>query len=63
MGSITIEFWQFLRHRKKSWLAPIPLVLLLMSLLIIFTEGSVIAPFVYTLLEVLPQRGLVRLLG
>ncbi len=49
MGSIVIELWQFLRHRKKWWLAPILLVLLLMSLLIILTEGSAIAPFIYTL--------------
>ncbi|PIQ98213.1 MAG: hypothetical protein COV67_00090 [Nitrospinae bacterium CG11_big_fil_rev_8_21_14_0_20_56_8] len=43
------EFWDFLKHRKKWWLAPILFVLLAMSLLIILTEGSAVAPFIYTL--------------
>ena len=47
--SIFAEFWDFLKVRKKWWLGPIVLVLLLMSLLIIFTEGSALAPFIYTL--------------
>ncbi len=47
--SIFAEFWEFLRVRKKWWLGPIVLVLLLMSLLIMFTQGSAIAPFIYTL--------------
>ena len=46
---IIVELWQLLRHRKKWWLAPILIILLLMSALIIFTQGSVIAPFIYTL--------------
>ena len=43
------EFWEFLKVRKKWWLAPIVLLLLMMSLLIILTEGSAVAPFIYTL--------------
>jgi len=47
--SILKEFWLFLRERKKWWLAPILIFLLLLGLLIVFTEGSAIAPFIYTL--------------
>lgn len=47
--SILSEFWGFLKARKKWWLGPILLVLLLMSLLIVLTEGSAVAPFIYTL--------------
>ena len=47
--SILAEFWDFLKIRKKWWLAPILLLLLMMSLLIIITEGSAVAPFIYTL--------------
>jgi hypothetical protein len=47
--SILAEFWDFLKTRKKWWLGPIVFVLLLMSLLIVLTEGSAVAPFVYTL--------------
>ena len=47
--SILLEFWDFLKVRKKWWLAPIFLFLLLLGALIIFTEGSAIAPFIYTL--------------
>jgi len=43
------EFWEFLKYRKKYWLLPIIIVLLLMGSLIVFTESSVIAPFIYTL--------------
>jgi hypothetical protein len=43
------EFMDYLRIRKKYWLIPIILFLLLLSVLIIFTEGSVLAPFIYTL--------------
>ncbi len=49
MGELVREFWLFMRVRKKWWLAPIVIVLGLMSLLILFTEGSAIAPFIYTL--------------
>lgn len=41
--------WGFLKVRKKWWLAPIILFFLLLSLLLVFMEGSAVAPFVYTL--------------
>ncbi|MHC1699737.1 MAG: DUF5989 family protein [Humidesulfovibrio sp.] len=43
------DLWDFLRVRKKFWLAPIILVLLLFGALIVLTSGSAIAPFIYTL--------------
>jgi hypothetical protein len=46
---ILAEFWQFLRVRKKYWLAPIVIVLVLLSLLIVLTQGSALAPFIYAL--------------
>ena len=51
MGKISIikEFWDFLKVRKKWWLAPIIILLLLLGALIIFTESSAVAPFIYTL--------------
>jgi hypothetical protein len=49
VGSLVVELWQFLRQRKKWWLGPILLILILMGFLIVFTEGSAIAPFIYTL--------------
>ncbi len=47
--SIIIEFWEFLKFRKRYWLLPIVVVLLLLSALIVFTESSAIAPFIYAL--------------
>lgn len=47
--SIIIEFWQFLKVRKRYWLLPIVIVLLLFSVLIVFSESSAIAPFIYAL--------------
>jgi len=47
--SIIKEFWDFLMVRKKWWLAPIIILLLLLGALIIFAEGSAVAPFIYTL--------------
>jgi hypothetical protein len=41
--------WDFMRVRKKWWLGPIMLFLLLMSLLIVVSQGSAAAPFIYTL--------------
>lgn len=43
------EFWAFLRDRKKWWLAPIIIILALFGSLIVFTQGSALAPFVYTI--------------
>ena len=47
--SIIKEFWAFLIVRKKWWLLPIVILLLLLGALIVFTESSAIAPFIYTL--------------
>ncbi len=47
--SILGEFWAFMRVRKKWWLGPIFFVLVLLGLFIILTEGSALAPFIYTL--------------
>jgi hypothetical protein len=47
--SILMEFWEFLRARKKWILAMIVFFLLLLGILIIFTEGSALAPFIYTI--------------
>jgi hypothetical protein len=49
MGSILVELWQYLRARKKFWLAPIVVVLCLLGGLLLLTQGSAIAPFIYTL--------------
>jgi hypothetical protein len=43
------ELWMFMRIRKKWWLGPIILFLLLLGVLIVFTEGSALAPFIYAL--------------
>jgi hypothetical protein len=43
------EFWTFLRVRKKLWLAPIIVVMLILGGLLILAQGSVFAPFIYTL--------------
>ena len=43
------EFWDFLNTRKKWWLTPIILFLVLLGALIVLTEGSALAPFIYTL--------------
>jgi len=47
--SLLSEFWEFLKHRKKYWLLPIVLVLFLFGALIVFTESSAVAPFIYAL--------------
>ena len=47
--AIAVEFWQFLKYRKKYWLGPIFFMLLLFGALIIFGEGSALAPFIYAL--------------
>ena len=43
------EFWGFLRVKKKFWLLPIIIILLLLGILIVFTESSAVAPFIYAL--------------
>ena len=47
--SIFRELWVFMRVRKKWWLGPIILTMLLLSALIVLTEGSAVAPFIYAL--------------
>ena len=47
--SIISEFWEFLRHRKRYWLLPIVFMLMLLGALIVFTESSAVAPFIYAL--------------
>ena len=49
MFDLLKDLWGFLRERKKFWLAPIILTMLALGMLIVLTEGSVIAPFIYTL--------------
>ena len=51
MGKISIlkELWDFLKVRKKWWLAPLIIVLVLLGALIVVTESSAVAPFIYTL--------------
>ncbi len=43
------DIWDFLRVRKKYWLAPLIITIVLMGTLIVFTQGSVLAPFIYTI--------------
>jgi hypothetical protein len=43
------DLWQFMGERKKFWLAPIIIVMLLLGGLIILAQGSAVAPFIYTL--------------
>jgi hypothetical protein len=49
MGEFMIEIWSFMRERKKFWLLPIILCLVMLGSLIVFTSGSAVAPFIYTL--------------
>jgi hypothetical protein len=45
---LACELWRFLRVRKKFWLAPVLLMALLFGGLIVLTQGSAVAPFIYT---------------
>lgn len=47
--AIVREFWDFLKVRKRYWLAPIFVILLILGLLIVFAQSSAVAPFIYTL--------------
>lgn len=49
MFELMVDMWDFLKQRKKLWLAPIIVVMILLGTLIIFAQGSAIAPFIYTL--------------
>ena len=57
MGEVVVEVWHFLDERKKVWLLPRILMLIVLSGLMVLTSGSVVAPFIYTI-EPLPARGL-----
>jgi hypothetical protein len=46
---ILSELWAFMRERKKWWLLPILVVLLLVGTLLVFAQGSALAPFIYTI--------------
>lgn len=43
------DLWAFMKERKKFWLAPIVIVLVLLGALVVLSEGSAVAPFIYTL--------------
>lgn len=47
--SLLLELWAFLRARKKFWLLPIVITMLLFGVLLVFAESSALAPFIYTL--------------
>ena len=47
--AIVSELWEFMKVRKKWWLGPIVVMLLLLGALIVFTESSALAPFIYAL--------------
>jgi hypothetical protein len=49
MGEFVLELWAFMKERKKFWLLPIVLVLALVGTLLVLTQGSAVAPFIYTL--------------
>jgi len=49
MGDFVVELWMFMRERKKFWLLPIIIVLMLFGGLVVMTQGTAIAPFIYTL--------------
>ena len=43
------DIWEFIKVRKKYWLAPLIITIVLMGTLIVFTQGSVVAPFIYSI--------------
>lgn len=49
MGELLLEFWAFMRERKKFWLLPIIIVLIVFGGLVVLTQGTAVAPFIYTL--------------
>jgi uncharacterized protein DUF5989 len=48
-SGMAAELWAFMRARKKWWLVPIIVMMLLVGALLIFAQGSVLAPFIYTI--------------
>jgi hypothetical protein len=51
MSQVTLvrEFWMFMRERKKFWLLPILFVMVMVGMLLVFAQGSALAPFIYTI--------------
>jgi Family of unknown function (DUF5989) len=49
MVEFLIELWNFMKERKKFWLLPIVVMLVVLSGIVLMTSGSVVAPFIYTL--------------
>ena len=49
MIDLMSDLWAFMKERKKFWLAPIILLMVLLGSLLVFAQGSAIAPFIYTL--------------
>ena len=49
MSDFIVELWNFMKERKKFWLMPIVILLVVLSGLMVFTSGSAVAPFIYTL--------------
>jgi competence protein ComGC len=49
MHELLSDLWDFIKQRKKFWLLPIIIVLLLLGVLIVLGQGSAVAPFIYTL--------------
>ncbi len=49
MGEFLAELWAFMKERKKFWLLPIIIVLVMFGSLVVLTQGSAVAPFIYTL--------------
>lgn len=47
--SILREFWEFLRERKKWWLVPLAIFLVLLGAMVFLSQGSAVAPFIYTI--------------
>jgi hypothetical protein len=48
-AQVVSELWQFMKHNKKFWLAPIVITLVLVGALLVLAKGSALAPFIYTL--------------
>ena len=48
-GGLASELWAYMRVRKKWWLAPLLIVMLLVGALLVFAQGSALAPFIYTI--------------
>ena len=49
MAGLVSEFWQFLKVRTKWWLLPIVVVMVMVGALLVFAQGSALAPFIYTI--------------